>query len=457
MSQPAVWDGPDPDRAGIRRSIVHLAWPVVAEQILATLMQMVDTFLVGPLGAVAMAAVGLSVQPLWVAMSLFMGIGAGLAALIARLVGAGQQEDASVAAAQGFWLGLLLAVAAGWLIAWQADAIVLAMGAQPEVAPLAGAFMRLLAPGLACQFWAMIMGAGLRAAGNTRAPFVIGAVINGLNAVLAWALIYGHLGLPAMGVLGAGLATSTARALGAVLLLIVLLHRGTGPGLNLAWQHLRRLRPQAVSRILRVGLPAAAERASSSVAYVLFARLVATLGTVAFAAHHLAVVAENVVWMVAVGLDVATGALVGQGLGAGRPQFSEGATREAVKLSTGLIAVFSLLFLVFPGPYLALFRQDPAVAAAATGALRVAGLTVLPMALAIILFGALRGAGDTRYLLGIALVGGWAVRLGAAAVFVLWLGWGLPGAWAAAGLDWSVRLVLLWQRFRSGRWKILQV
>lgn len=441
--------------ARLRSDIIRLAWPVVAEQLLGTLAQTVDMVLVGPLGAVSVAAVGLSTQPLWFLMGPFYGLGSGLGALVSRFVGAGEHENARAASRQGFWLGTILSVLVGALIWWQATNIVIWMGGEPEAVPAAAAYLRALAPGLLALFWSMTMAAVPRAAGDTRTPFYISVGVNVLNFVLAWAMIYGHLGLPAMGLVGAGIATSTSRILGAVALWVVLV-RGTGET-RLEVNRLGQIDVGLIKRILNVGIPATVERLATSLAYVVYTRMVSSLGTVIQAAHYTAVIAEQISWTLGSGLTTAAATLVGQALGAKEPKQADAAIREAMKIGTVLVVPITILFLGFPTPYMHLFSKDPEVIAPAVAALRMATAGEWPMILSLVFIGALVGAGDSRAVAGVSLIGGWVVRLGLAALFVLVLPWGLTGAWAASVVDWFVRAALLFWRFRTGKWQSVKV
>lgn len=439
----------------LRREIVRLALPTVGEEVLATLTRMVDMMLVGPLGPVAVAAVGLSTQPLWFILGPFMGISAGLGALVARAVGAGDRQGAESALRQGLILGGALATTLGVAVWALAPGIMGWMGAEPEVFPTGVAYLRSLVPGLVALFWSVVLNGAQRAAGDTRTPFRISMMVNGLNILLDWGLIYGHLGLPALGVVGAGWATSIARMAGLALLLLVLLQGRSRVALPTG----RLLQPDLLlmGRILRVGIPASIDRMLGAGAYLVYVRLVAGLGTVAMAAHYTAVIAEELSWMVGAGFGVAVAAMVGQSLGAGDPARARAAIAEGLKMGALVMAGIGLFYLTVPGLYLRLFTRDAAVLALATGALRVTGTGQVPMVLSVVLQGALSGAGDTRVLVWISAFGGWVVRLGLAYLFVRGLGWGLAGAWAASVLDWVARLVLLLLRFRSGRWQEVRV
>ncbi|HEY3368741.1 MAG TPA: MATE family efflux transporter [Symbiobacteriaceae bacterium] len=441
-------------RHAIRKTIIHLAWPVIAEQLLSTLANMVDTVLVGRLGAVFVAAAGLTQLPHWLMLGLFMGLGVGVNALVARFQGAGELEQIESATRAGFWLGLSVSTVACALLYAYAPAILRVLGAEPDVAPIGAMLLRLLVPGMVAIFWMMVMTAALRATGDTRTSMLINLGINLLNGVLAYSLIYGHFGAPALGIRGAGIATSTARILGATVLLVVLLRRKSGARID--WRKLLHINWDLLRRILRVGSVSSSERMFSTLIFIGYARMVATLGTVAFAAHTITISAENVSWMLSSGFSMATAAMVGQRLGARRVDEAEAVIREATVLSVSLLSLLGLMFILLPGPYLAIFTRDRSVQLLGASALRIAGFTEACTAWVLTLNGALSGAGDTRPLFFVSMGGG-VVRLSLAALLIFGLGLGLQGAWLAAGADWVIRSVLIWLRYRSGAWKSVTV
>ncbi|MGE5674372.1 MAG: MATE family efflux transporter [Mycobacterium leprae] len=442
------------DRSHIRRQLFHLAWPVIAEQLLGTLSNMVDTILVGRLGAVAVAAAGLTQQPHWLMVGLFMGLGVGVNALVARFQGAGETGRIEAATRSGFWLGLGASTLMGILLYRFAPWILQVLGAPPDVAPVGATLLRLLVPGMVALFWMMVMTAALRATGDTRTSMVVNLSINVLNATLGYSLIYGHFGAPALGIRGAGIATSTARILGASVLLVILLRRRSGARLD--WRRLLHLDVGLLGRILRVGYVSSSERMFSTAIYMAYARMVATLGTLPLAAHTITVAAENISWMLGSGFSMAAAAMVGQRLGASRTDEAEAVTREATRLGVLALGLLGLFFILVPGPYVGIFTGDHGVQVLGASALRVAGFAEVATGIVLVLSGALSGAGDTRPLF-LVTMGGGVVRLSLAAVMLFGLRWGLQGAWLAASVDWWVRAGLISLRYRSGKWKSVTV
>ena len=417
--------------------------------------------MVGHLGAEAITAVGLSFQPLWLVMGFFMGLGAGTTALVARFTGAGRPRDANRAAHQSFLLGTALAVGFGLVIMPLARPIMVLMGAEAEVVDLGAVYLRYLVPGMVLMMVFFVLSAALRGAGDTRTPMWINVVINVLNVLLCFVLIFGHLGLPALGVVGAGLAATIARSAGTFILLAIMFtgrtpvsfHRSSfDPG----WGFFR---PDlaVMGRVLRVGIPAALERLVNSLGMLLYTRVVASLGTVAFAAHSLALNVESLSYMPGIAFSVAATTLVGQNLGAGRPDQAERSALECNRLGMWVMGTMGAVFFLFPAFLLRLYTPDAAVIALGVVALRVVAFMQVPEAIGFVMSGALRGAGDTRTVLVITAVGVWAVRLVTALVFVLVLDLGLFGAWLAMALDWVVRSVYLVARFRRGAWKEVEV
>ncbi|HHY17413.1 MAG TPA: MATE family efflux transporter, partial [Firmicutes bacterium] len=214
-SQPAALKQPvlDTDRI-IRKQVMDLAWPVMAESVLQTFAQIVSMALVGHLGANAVASIGLSMQPLNLFYGVFMGAGVAATAVVARLKGAGQKQDAARAAAQSVMLSVIIATLGALLIATRAEQIVVWMGAEPGVVKEGTRYLLVMTPGLFCMWISTVLTGALRGVGDTRTPMKVNIVISIINFAGNIVLVYGMLGFPAMGVLGAGIATSTARLAG---------------------------------------------------------------------------------------------------------------------------------------------------------------------------------------------------------------------------------------------------
>lgn len=445
-------------RPKVRRAILMLAWPVIIEQILSMLAHMVDSAMVGRLGAEVVAGISLSFQPMMLVNGVFGGIAMGNTVLVARSVGAGDRDTASRAAFQALILGMMLSalmVIPGWLYAPNVISI---MGADAKALSSGVKYFRWLIPGAPFMLSSFIMGGSLRGAGDTRTPMLINAASNVLNVFLNWVLIWGNLGAPRMEEAGAALATSIARFLA----FAAMFYAANRPRsiIHFKWRGFKEtMKPDftLIKRIVSIGFPAALERIVMSTASMIYARTVASLGMVPYAAHVVSLNAESMSYMPAFGFSTAASTMVGQNLGAGQPHAAKVSAIECWKMAAIVMVSMGALFLIFPVGFMKIFTDDARVFPYAYLTMRIMAYIQLPESIGFVMGGALRGAGDTRTVLGITLAGAWGLRVGLALLLIGRLGMGLEGAWIAMAVDWTVRGVLMMLRWRGEKWQKIKV
>lgn len=443
------------ERRSLRKAILRLAMPMVAEQLLTTLVSIINMILVSRLGREATAAVGLSGTPFNLSIALFLGLGIGTTALIARAAGAGDDAEVEAVTRQSFWMGSVAAVLVSTLYWAAAPQIMHLMGADSVVAPLGVTYLRWSALGFLPMQWSQVMYGALRGRGDTVTPLKVGLVVNLLNGLLAYGLIWGHFGLPALGLKGGPIGEAIAFAVGALLVLLFLF-RSEGP-VRLRWRTLFQVDLRLIGRILKVGLPTAGERVLGSLGMISFTRMIASLGTVAIAAHQITVNAESIAYMPAQALAAAGTALVGMRLGAKEPEGATAVAKETVLLTGLTMALTASFFALGGGPYIRLYTGDLVVGALAVQMLRIAAISEVPMGITFALSGTLRGAGETLPMMLVTAAGVWIVRLAAAALFIFGLDWGLAGAWVAMIFDWLFRMGFAAWRFQLGKWRMIKV
>jgi putative MATE family efflux protein len=443
-----------PQQSQVRRDVLQLALPAMGEQLLSMMVGIVDTFLVGHLGAAPLAAVGLGNQWVFMATTLFGAIATGSTALIARFVGAGDPDQAGQVLRQSILVGAGLGVVSTLLGTTLARPAVELLGAPADVVGLATDYLRVVSAIFFASTLMFIGNAALRGAGDTRTPLYVMLVVNLLNVVVAWTAINGPMGLPQLGVVGSALGAATGRLVGGVLVIAVLLRGRAGIRLDL-----HRLRPdwELIRRILRVGLPTGAEQLLFRTGHMAFARILAELGTLAYAANQVAINILSLSFMPGFGFAVAATTLVGQGLGAREPEKAQQRGYTAYRLGAGLMSVIGLGIILFPGQLMGVFTDDAQVVALGIAPLRAVGVIQPLLAAAMVFPGALRGAGDTRYPMLITGTSIWFVRVPLAYLLGIISGWGLLGAWSAMALDLALRGALNFFRYRSGRWKEIEV
>ncbi|MDP2859720.1 MAG: MATE family efflux transporter [Bacillota bacterium] len=442
------------ERRGLAAEVIQLSGPAIGEQLLWTAVQMTALIIVGRLGPEAIAAVGVANQLNWLFTSGFFALGSGTTTLVARFTGSGDRALASEATRQAVVLALLVAVVVVAVAFVFTPQVLWFMGTAPEVSPLASQYLRL---SLVASLFLSIntcYAAALRGSGDTKTPFKVGLAGALFNIGVMWLLVYGRFGFPKMGVAGAGLGLIISYAL--VFCVYSVLFARDVLGIRLTMRGYR-LDLGLIRRLLSVGLPAALEQLLMSGGMTIFARLVMSLGTIAYASHQVAANITSLSYMTGIGYAMAATTLVGRSLGEDRPDRAEAYGRMTQRIGVITMTILAAGFFTL-GPYLVRFYTTEAeIIRSGAMVLKIAAFAQPAIASYSILAGALRGAGDTRYPLYITFAGIWTMRIGAAYLLVNSFGMGLAGVWVAVNLDQWVRAALVILRFRSGRWKMVKV
>ncbi len=362
---------PESDQGAIRRDVLRLALPAMAEQLLSMMVGIVDTFLVGHLGAASLAAVGLANQWVFMATMLFGAIATGATALIARFVGARNRQLANDVLRQAMLLGVLIGIAASLLGFTLAEPAMALLGAEQDVVELGSGYLRVVSTILLFSTLMFIGNASLRGAGDTRTPLYVMLVVNTINIIISWVAINGPFGLPQLGVVGSALGAAVGRFVGGVLVVAILLRGRAGIQLTLSG-----LRPDGdlIRRILRIGLPSGMEQLLFRSGHMVYARILAGLGTVAYAANQVAMNGWSLSFMPGFGFALAATTLVGQSLGAGDPDGAQQRGYTAYRMGAGLMAIVGVTFVLFPAQIVGFFTDEAQVVALGTMPLRMVGL-----------------------------------------------------------------------------------
>ena len=437
---------------GRTHRVLRLAVPSAGEALLGMLVGLVNTYLVGPLGAASLTAVGLAWQWAMAAMVLFTAVGTGATALVARMVGAGDWRGANRVVMQSLGLAALTGVVASVILIVLAEPAVALMGAEGEALEQGVVYLRVVSSVFVVSAVMFIGNACMRGAGDTRTPLMVMAVVNIINVAVAWVLVEGVGPFPALGVLGAGLGSAVGRCAGG-LLVVGLLMRGCS-GLRLQW-HGPDL--QVIWRIMRVGLPASLDQLIFRLGMLAYVRVVSALGTVAFAAHQIALNGESISFMPGWGFAMAATTLVGQGLGARDAERAERDALLAFLVAAGFMSVMGVAFMLWAPQIIGLFTEEADVVAMGSTPLRLIGVVQPFLAAMMVFAGGLRGAGDTLTPMLVNGTAVWLLRVPLSLVVTRWLGWGLTGVWVVMALDLTVRGTVLFVQFRGGRWKTKEV
>jgi MATE family multidrug resistance protein len=439
----------------IRGMVNRLAWPVILENLFHTLLGVVDMLMVSRLGAAAIAGVGTANQVMFVINATFAAITVGTTVLVARFTGAGQPAEANRVAKQSLLLGVVISAVIMLLGRAYAETVVALLGAEAEVVRLGGGYLRVVSQMAIFLVTMFVVGGALRGAGDTRTPMLVTGFINLINAGVAYVLIFGHLGFPALGVVGSAWAASIARAVGTAIMLAVLIRSRLK--VSIAGRQGWGFDPRLIRRILRLGIPSMIEQLLMSGGMLLYSVITISLGTMVYATQRITFNALSISFMPGFGFAMAATALTGQSLGAGRPDLAERSTWHAVRMAAIWMSSMGLLLIFAGEPIMRLFSQDPEIVALGAVALKVIAFSQPLQALGQVLAGGLRGGGDTRFPMGMTFAGVWLVRLPLGYLMGPVLGYGLPGVYVSNVLDAFVRAAACYLRYRTGGWREMEV
>jgi putative MATE family efflux protein len=458
------------------RRAFALAGPALGSQVLGLLVNLTGRWLAGNAetasGADQLALQGAQTTCFylsWMIGSFGILAGAGATALVSRLVGAGDWQGANRAMHQAVLIAAVVAVAGLLLGAFGIDWLLGILNLDGAAAGYARQFLRAMLLLLPFQLIATPLGAALAGAGDTRTGLKIGVWTTALNLPLSWLFFRGYGDWPGLGLAGIAWGGGACGAVGATVLVILLVRGRSGLQLDR-----RMFRPDAglLGRLLHISLPAAAESLSMVAGQMVFLSVVNRLGDAARGAHGIALGWESIAEIFGMAFGVAASVLVGQNLGAGDPAEARKSGLIAYLCGGSLMTLGGVVFFIFATPLFQFYCPKPeqaAVVAAGVPVLRLVAFSMPALASCHIFSSALRGAGDTRWPLAFTTVGFFAVRLPLtllccqAEVGLPWgqtipgLGLGLYGCWMAMQADLWFRGSLFLARFLSGRWQKTRV
>lgn len=441
---------------------IRVAVPSIIEHIANVVVGFVDTIMVAKLGTIATTAVGINSTITWFLMAFSTLFAVGTTVQVAQSIGANNHQRAKRASINGLSGGFILFAIIFIVMYSLSPYIPKWLGAERAILPDAVSYLRIWTLAIVPMFLGRIASSIFRGSGNTKVPMIVAFFTNILNVIGNFLLIYDtrFIAIPlinteikvwgaGLGVTGAAISTSLTNALGGIIMLYLLFNGSQIIKLNLG--NLFKFEKVLLEHIFNTGAPATGQDLITNMGQVLY-QMVASLGTIQVAAHHLATTAESLSYMPASGFSVAATTLIGQSLGAGKKKEAENFSRVCFILSLFAGLFSGLMLYIFPRQLMSLFSKDIAVIEEGVGALRIIAFVQPLFNASIVLTGVLRGAGETKVPLYASLGGMWFVRLISAYIFINVLNWGLKGAWLGMLLDLAMRFVIVFYRYIKKDW-----
>lgn len=438
----------------ISKTIISLATPVVLAQFMEFALTTTDYFWVGKLGPYAQDALTTSAVTIWTMFSVISIVAVGVTALVARQIGAGKPEQAAFFARQGLGMGVILAIIASIAAYLLTPPFLRFMDASPQTMDFATPYMRIVYF-FAIAFFVMETSYAIfRAAGDTKTPTIIAGITIALNIGLDPLFIFGWGPIPAMGIRGAAYATGISVTIAALLGLIQL--SGGRAGFDLGRRFGFRPKLREMLRIGRIGLPIGSQQFIFVAVYWFLIKYVHEFGPTAGAAMGIGNRMESFSYLICYGFSVAASTMVGQNLGAGKPDRAARCAWGATGIAIGVTLVVAVFFLTIPRTIASIFTNDPVVLAIAVDYLIILGLSQTTMAIEIVLEGAFGGSGDTLPPMLVSVPGSLA-RIPLAYFLAFTLDWGINGIWWTLTITTTVKAIALAYWFYLGRWKHKEV
>ena len=434
----------------IGRAILLLAVPMVLEMVMESVFAVADVFYVAKLGSDAVATVGLTESMLTLIYTVAMGLGIAATATVARRIGEGDREGAARAATQAIVLGLMVSVLLGACGVWLAPKLLKVMGASPEVIARGSNYTRMMLGGNAAIMMLFLINAIFRGAGDAAIAMRVLWLANFINIILAPCLIFGFGPFPALGVTGAAVATTIGRGTGALFAFSQLLRPSSRVYLS---RRYLRLEPALMLRLLRLSVSGAFQIFIGMASWIGLIRILSGFGSDALAGYTIGIRVILFALLPSWGMSNAAATMVGQALGAGKPERAERAVWRAGFYNMIFLGAVGLLFVLFAKPIAGLFTREPAVVGYASDCLRIIACGFLFYAYGMVISQSFNGAGDTWTPTVINLFVFWLWEIPLAYTLSIHFGFGPHGVFLAAAIAFSTLAIVSAAVFRRGRWK----
>lgn len=434
-----------------------IAWPATIEGALLSIISSVDTMMVGTLGPAAIAAIGLTAQPRMILIILAQALATGTTAVIARRKGAGDQKSANACLTQSMYVMTLLGICISLLGYFCAEPLMSFAGANEDTLEMATQYFRIICMGLTLNCWNMCICAAMRAIGKTTITMVTNITANVVNVILNYCLIGGHFGFPALGVRGAAIATVCGTAVACIIAFVFAL--SPGRYLRLRFSFPPKFDRETMNSLIKVGSGTIAESVFLRIGFLINSKLIAGVGTTAFAAYQIVSQVTSLSFTLGDGISTAGTTMVGQSLGAKRPDLAQAHVTIARRLAlivSGFLMVVVFAFRRYIGM---LFTDDSVVLDGVSAAFLAVIIGIIGQNGRVVYAGCLRGAGDVKYVAMCSLISVAILRPICTWLFCYPLDAVLPilkltvtGPWIAFAIDSYVRQGLLSRRIKRGEW-----
>jgi len=436
------------DSREIKRKIISILVPITIDNILQMIAGIITMGMIGRIDALSISALGISMRITQIIWALFKGITTGAAVFVAQYYGAGEICRMKNVIRQTLFSGIMLVLVLQAVIYTQASRLLMVFDPEPELLALATEYVKTVSFGLPFLAIMLIIGGVLQGMGNAKTPMYITIVMNIVNILVGYAVIFGRFGATPMGVRGAALAAVASQGVAAMLGLYVLFNgNGVLKG-SLDRKHLKLDKAQ-IREIYRLGLPTSMESIFWQLAAIILTRAILTFGETAFAAHQLGLQAESISYTPAAGFGVVATALIGQALGARDKALARQYLRQILKGAWGITALCVIVLVGFPKILMSALTDNREIIQLSAIYLMLMGSVQFFQNTTGVLAGAMRGAGFTKVPMVVAGIGLWGVRVPLALLVTYVFKYSIVAIWIVMCVDLVFRFLICFFYYRS--------
>mgnify|MGYP002602586479 FL=1 len=439
------------------KKTLNMAWPAMLESFFTAFAGLIDSLMVSSVGAYAVAAVGLTTQPKFLGLALFIAANVSISALVARRMGEGKREEAN----RIFSTFLLFIIAAGIVISILlvafADPIIRLCGSETKTHDAAVSYFRIVMGGMIFNVIQMGVNSAQRGAGNTRITMRTNLTASVVNIGLNYLLIQGHFGFPALGVKGAALATVIGTVVASVMSIVSIYKETTFISIPYILKNKIRPAAAALKQIIHVGYSVFCEQVLMRIGFMLTALMAAKQGTAAMAAHQVGMNIMALSFSFGDGLQATAVALIGFSLGAKSPDMAKQYGKICRRIGSAISVVLAVLYFFGARWLYGLFFEEEDIIAIGVNIMYVIIVIVMLQISQVIYMGCLRGAGDTLYTAIASTISVTIIRTIGSYFFGYIMGWGIIGIWLGVLADQFSRFLFASIRFRQGKWVQIKI
>lgn len=439
------------------KDTLSLAWPSIVESFFVAAAGLIDSYMVSSMGSYAVAAVGLTTQPKFMGLAAFFATNIAVSALVARRKGEQKRSEANSIMCTAFVMVLIMAVVISLLAVIIADPVIRFCGSNQDTHTTAVTYFQIIMGGMIFNCFQMVINSAQRGAGNTKITMRTNITSSVVNIVFNYLLINGHFGFPALGIVGAAIATVLGTVVACIMSIISIMKQDNF--VSIPYIFVQRIRPNVASlkSIIRLGYSVFFEQLLMRVGFMLTSMMAAAQGTYAMAAHQVGMNIMGLTFSFGDGLQAAAVALIGRSLGEGKPELAKEYGSICRKIALCIACILAVVYFFGARWMMGMFFEETEIVDIGVTIMRIVIIIVFFQVHQVVYMGALRGAGDTLYTAIASIVSVTFVRSFIAYACAYWFGLGIAGIWLGVLADQVSRFTFSSIRFLKGKWVNIKI